>query len=76
MKTPACRPLISSLNAGDAARKIALKKSQPVAQILLYFRGSENPVKCKKCHGDMDAMRAYCAERVGSYIVHHRDPRA
>ena len=38
------------------------------------LRGSQNPVKCTKCHGDIDTMLAYCGERIGSYIVHHRDP--
>jgi hypothetical protein len=38
------------------------------------FRGSENPVKCKGCHADMDTMLAFCGERVGLEIVRHPDP--
>jgi hypothetical protein len=41
---------------------------------LAMFRGSENPVKCKGCHADMDTMLAFCGERVGSEIVRCSDP--
>ena len=42
---------------------------------LAVFRGSEHPIKCQKCQADMDAMTAYCGERVGSEIVRHEDPK-
>jgi hypothetical protein len=42
---------------------------------LAMFRGSEDPVKCTKCQADMDAMTAYCGERVGSEIVRLEDPK-
>jgi len=38
------------------------------------FRGSENPVKCKGCHADMDTMLAYVGERVGLKIERRPDP--
>jgi hypothetical protein len=41
---------------------------------LAMFPGSENPVKCKGCHVDMDTMPAFCGERVGLEIVRRPDP--
>jgi len=41
---------------------------------LALFRGSEHPVKCTECQADMDTMKAYCGERVGSEIVRRDDP--
>lgn len=41
---------------------------------LAMLRGSEDPVRCRNCHADMDTMTAYCGERVGSEIVRRKDP--
>jgi hypothetical protein len=42
---------------------------------LALFRGSEELVKCTNCHADMETMKAYCGERVGSEIVRRDDPK-
>ena len=42
---------------------------------LALFRGSEHPMKCENCGADMDTMRAYCGERIGSEIIRHEDPK-
>ena len=42
---------------------------------LAMFRGSEHPVKCKKCGAAMDTMTAYVGERSGSEIVRVEDPK-
>jgi hypothetical protein len=42
---------------------------------LALFRGSEDPVKCRNCQADMDAITAYCGEQVGSEIVRREDPK-
>lgn len=42
---------------------------------LAMFRGSEDPIKCKDCHADMDTMLAFCGEQIGSEIVRREDPR-
>jgi uncharacterized Zn finger protein len=42
---------------------------------LAMFRGSEEPVRCKKCGAAMDTMTAYCGERVGLEIMRREDPK-
>ena len=42
---------------------------------LAIFRGSEDPIKCRGCHADMDTMLAYCGERVGPEIVRREGPK-
>jgi hypothetical protein len=42
---------------------------------LAMLRGSEDPVRCNKCHADMDTMTAYCGERIGSEIMRLEDPK-
>jgi hypothetical protein len=42
---------------------------------LAVFRGSEDPVKCKGCGADMDAMTAFCGELEGARIVRRDDPK-
>jgi hypothetical protein len=41
---------------------------------LAMFRGSNQPVKCKACHADMDTMGAFCGEQVEGEIVRLDDP--
>ena len=42
---------------------------------LAMLRGSEDKIKCKQCHVNMDTMRAYRGEQVGEEIVRREDPQ-
>ena len=43
---------------------------------LAMLRGSEDKIKCKKCHADVDTMRAYRGEQIGEEIVRREDPQS
>jgi hypothetical protein len=51
------------------------KEIPPRRVDLAIFRGSENPIiKCCACEADMDTMTAFRGEKVGTEVVHRRDP--
>jgi hypothetical protein len=42
---------------------------------LAILRGSEEPIKCRSCHSEMDTLTAFLGEQVGSEIMRREDPK-
>jgi DNA-directed RNA polymerase subunit RPC12/RpoP len=68
-------PMNVFIKCPKCGHQSCLDEIHPNRTGLAMLRGSEEPIRCRNCHANMDTMGAFVGEQVGSEIVRRDDPK-